>query len=416
MEFPLEFVRGFFPALDGSQSVFFDNGAGAQVPRSVIEAVGEHLTHRSVQRGGRYRLSEEVDRVVQVARESLGIFVNAYEPDEIVLGSNASSFIWQTSLAIRDTLKAGDEIIVTELDHEANIAPWLALEERDIKVKFWPLAEDGERLDIEDLEKLLTKRTRVVAVTKASNALGTIVDLIPVAERIHAQEGYLFVDAVQFAPHGPLDVRFLDCDFLVCSGYKIFGPHMGFMWGRKEVLDSLPTFREYFVKNEAPDKFELGTFNYEAVSGMNAAIGYIEELGRRSQHLPLAPEEDVGRRGGMRRGMQAIRHYERTLTTYGLEVLGALPNIKLHGVTDPDQAALRTPTFLFSVEGMKPAEVSQSLGDMDIFVRDGHMYCPRLMKSIGLSEEEGAVRASLVHYNSAEEIDRLVGALRKLKK
>jgi selenocysteine lyase/cysteine desulfurase len=159
----------------------------------------------------------------------------------------------------------------------------------------------------------------------------------------------------------------------------------------------------------------LGTFSYEAVSGMNAAIGYIEELGRRSQHLPLAPEEDVGRRGCMRRGMQAIRHYERTLTAYGLDVLGAVPNIKLYGVTDPDQAALRTPTFLFSMEGMRPSEVSRYLAEKSIFVRDGHMYCPRLMKTIGLGEE-GAVRASLVHYNSRDEIDRLAGALKELKK
>lgn len=414
MEFPLDFVRSFFPALDDSRAVFFDNAAGAQVPRSVVEAVGEHLTHRNVQRGGRYGLSRDVDRVVDLARESLGIFVNAYEPDEIVLGLNASSFIRQASLAIADTLKDGDEIIVTELDHEANIAPWLVLGQRGIQVKFWRLDETRERLAIEDLDQLVTERTRLIAVTKASNALGTIVDLIPVAERIHDQDGYLFVDAVQFAPHGPLDVRFLSCDFLVCSGYKVFGPHMGFMWGRKEILDSLPAFKEYFVKDEAPGKFELGTFNYEAVSGMNAAIGYIEELGRRSQHLPLAPEEDVGRRGGMRRGMQAIRHYERTLTAYGLEALGAIPNIKLYGVTDPDQAALRTPTFLFSVDGMKPSEVSRTLAEKKIYLRDGHMYCPRLMKSIGLSDE-GAVRASLVHYNSKEEIDRLAEALRKLK-
>jgi len=414
VEFPLDFVRDFFPAVKGTSAVYFDNAAGTQVPQGVVDAVSEHLLRRNVQRGGRYRFSEEVDQVVHETRESLSVFVNAYEPDELVLGLNATSFIRMMSLAIADILDPGDEVVVTELDHEANVAPWLALEKRDIKVKFWPVTEGTGRLALEDLDKVLSKRTRLVAVTKASNVTGTIMDIIPVAERVHTQGGYLFVDAVQFAPHGPLDVRFLDCDFLVCSGYKIFGPHMGFMWGRKELMDSLPTFREYFVKDTAPDKYEVGTYSYEAVAGMNAAIGYVEELGRRCSEIPLPPEEDVGRRGGMRRGMQSIRHYERTITEYALDRLGELDHVTVYGVTNPEQAALRTPTFLFNIEGMEPAEVSRSLAERDIFVRDGHMYSPRAIRSLGLDEDKGAVRASLVHYNSMEEIDRLIDALREM--
>ena len=416
MEFPLDFVRDFFPAVKGTSSVYFDNAAGTQVPKGVADAVSEHLLRRNVQRGGRYRFSEEVDQVVHETRESLSFFVNAFEPDEVVLGLNATSFIRMTSLAIADTLEPGDEVVVTELDHEANVAPWLALEKRGIKVKFWTVAEGTGRLALEDLDKVLSKRTRVVAVTKASNVTGTIMDIIPVAERVHAHGGYLFVDAVQFAPHGPLDVRFLDCDFLVCSGYKIYGPHMGFMWGRKELLDSLPAFREYFVKDEAPDKYEVGTFSYEAVAGMNAAIGYVEEVGRRCRQLPLPPEEDVGRRGGMRRGMQSMRHYERTITEYALDQFAELGRVTLYGVTSPEQAALRTPTFLFNVEGMEPADVTRNLVEREIFVRDGHMYSPRAIRSLGLDEDKGAVRASLVHYNSAEEIDRLVEALREMSR
>ncbi len=414
MDFPLDFVRGFFPALADSNQLYLDNAAGTQVPQIVVDAVSDHLTRRNVQRGGRYRLSEEVDELLQQTRQSLGAFVNAYHDDEIVFGANATSLIRTVSLALAEDLKPGDEIIVTELDHEANIAPWLALEARGIKVKFWPVEKEGARLDIEKLDEILTERTRVVAVTKASNAVGTIVDLIPVAERIHAQKGYLFTDAVQFAAHGPLDVQFFGCDFMVCSAYKAFGPHIGFLWGKKEVMDSLPAFREFFIRDEAPDKYETGTPNFEGIAGLNSAIGYIEELGHRSRHLPLQPEENVGRRADMRRGMHAVRQYERTLTGHLLRRIQELPFVDVLGLTDPNHAALRTPTLSFNVRGMEPAKVSRSLVKGGIFVRDGHVYCPRLFRALGLSDETGAVRASLVHYNSKGEVDRLVDAIQKM--
>ncbi len=414
MEFPLDYVRGCFPTVASSDFVFFDNAAGAQVPQTVVDAVAGHLTSHNVQRGGRYRFSEEVDEGVWQARESVATFLNAYETEEVVFGLNATGFVRLVSLALGKLLKPGDEVVVTELDHEANIAPWLALQEaRGIEVKYWPVEADA-RLDIEKLEAILTDRTRVVAVTKASNATGSIVELIPIAERIHALKGYLFVDSVHFAPHGPIDVRFFGCDFLVCSGYKIFGPHMGFLWGRRELLDSLPTFREYFVADKAPDKFEVGTFSYEAVAGMNAAISYVEELGRRSKDMPLAPADAVGRRGDLRRGMQAIRHYERTLTAHLLTKAAKVPGLTVHGIEGPNYDALRTPTLCFSLHGVAPADVSRQLAQRGISVRDGHQYCPRLMRALGLSEEEGAVRASLVHYNTVEEVNAFTEALEKI--
>ncbi len=414
MDFPLDFVRGFFPALADSNDLYFDNAAGTQVPQTVVEAVGDHLTRRNVQRGGRYRLSEEVDEFLQQTRESLAVFVNAHQPDEIAFGANATGLIRSMSLAFAEVLKPGDEVIVTELDHEANIAPWLALEARDIKVKFWPVEREGARLDIEKLDEILSDRSRLVAVTKASNAVGTIVDLIPIAERIHAHKGYLFVDAVAFAAHGPLDVQFFGCDFLICSGHKIFGPHIGFLWGKKEAMDSLPTFHEFFIPDRAPDKYEAGTPNFEGTAGLNAAVGYIEELGRRSRHLPLPPEEDVGRRGDMRRGMQAVRQYERTLTGYLLRRIQELPFVEVQGLTDPGQAALRTPTFSFNVKGLEPAKVSRLLAKERIFVRDGQVDCPRLFRALGLSDKTAGVRASLVHYNSGSEVDRFLDTLKDM--
>jgi len=280
-------------------------------------------------------------------------------------------------------------------------------------VKFWPVEADA-RLDIERLGSMLTDRTRLVAVTKASNAVGTIVDLIPIAERIHAHGGHLFVDAGHFAPHGPLDVRFFGCDFLVCSGYKVFGPHMAFLWGRRELLDSLPIVREDFVADRTPDKYETGTYSYEAVAGMDAAIAYIEELGRRSSELPLAPQDAVGRRGDIRRGMQAIRQYERDLTGQLLRLVGEIPEVKVYGIDRPNHDAYRTPTLCFTVKGVPAPDVSRQLAQQGISVRDGNQHCPRLMRALGLPEHEGAVRASLVHYNSYEEVNRFADALAQI--
>ena len=413
MPFPLDFVRGSFPALAEPDRVFLDNAAGTQVPQGVVDAVSNHLTTRNVQAGGRYRSSEEVDAVIRHARESAAVFVNANQAEEIVFGLNATSFIRLVSAAYGELLAPGDQVVVTELDHEANIAPWLALEKLGIEVKFWPVESDT-RLDIGRLDSILTDRTRLVAVTKASNAVGTIVDLIPIAERIHARGGHLFVDAGHFAPHGPLDVRFFGCDFLVCSGYKVFGPHMAFLWGRRELLDSLPILREDFVPDRAPDKYETGTYSYEAVAGMDAAIEYVEAIGRRSSDLPLAPQDAVGRRGDIRRGMQAIRHYERELTSLLLRVVGEIPGVSIYGIDGHEYDAYRTPTLCFSVKGVSPPEVSRQLTRQGISVRDGHQHCPRLMHALGISESEGAVRASLVHYNTAAEVNRFADALAQI--
>jgi len=410
MEFPLDFVRGNFPSLADPERVFFDNAAGSQVPRSVADAMsGRPATHAAVQKGS----WEELGQTIQRARESVAVFLNAYQPEEILFGVNATGFIRLVSTAFGELLKAGEEIVVTELDHQANITPWLDLKSRGIEVKIWPVEADA-RLDIERLDTILSDRTRLVAVTKASNAVGTIVDLIPVAERIHARGGHLFVDAVHFASHGPLDVRFFGCDFLVCSGYKIFGPRMGFLWAKREALDALPGLRQHFVADQAPDNSWARTYGYRDVAGMDAAIGYIEELGRRSRELPLAPADAIGRRGDVRRGMQAIRHYERDMTGHLLRRAGEIPALKVHGIDGPDYDAYRTPTLCFSLNGMAAAEVSRQLAQQGIAVRDGHQHCPRLMRALGLSESEGGVRASLVHYNTFEEVDLFAEALARM--
>ena len=277
--FPIDAVRASFPALHLTPPfIFFDNAAGAQIPQIVFDTINRHLLHCNVQRGGRYLKSREVDDTITRARESVAVFLNAKDPREIAFGMNATSFIRLVSLAIGQTLQERNEIIVTDMDHEANVATWLALEREGAKFRWWKMRPDGN-LHVADLRPLLSSRTRLVACTVTSNSLGSIVDVAAAARAAHEFGAEVFLDCVHYGPHGVIDVQAFGCDYLVCSGYKIFAPHMGFLWGRREALDRLPTFREDFIPNEPPGKIEAGTFIYENVAGMHAAISYLEDLG-----------------------------------------------------------------------------------------------------------------------------------------
>ena len=401
-EFPINQVRAAFPALQ-DDFVFFDNAAGAQAPQTVLSAVAHHLLRRNVQRGGRYRHSQEVDQAIGQARTSVALLVNAWHPDEISFGMNATSFMRLVSIAIGQSLRDRREIIVTDLDHEANIAVWLALEREGAKIVWWHFRDDG-RLHPEDLEKLLTPRTRIVACTLASNAIGSILDIAEVSRRAHGAGAEVFVDAVHYGPHAPIDVRAFGCDYLVCSGYKIFSPHMGFLWGRLETLNALPTFREEFVPDTAPAKLEIGTYIYENVAGMDAAVRYLESLGR------IINPAATSRRAALVAAAEAIRGYEAQLSRAMLRVLAG-SKATVYGITAEDKIAQRTPTLCFNLPGISPARVTEELAKQKIGVRDGHMYSPRLMKRLGLAQDSGAVRASLVHYNTLEEIERFAKAL-----
>ena len=405
-EFPIDQVRAAFPALqDGF--IFFDNAAGAQSPKTVLDAVAHHLLYRNVQRGGRYRQSQEVDQAIAQARESVALLVNARHPEEISFGMNATSFMRLVSIGIGQSFSDRREIIVTDLDHEANIAVWLALEREGAKILWWHFREDG-RLHPEDLEVLLSSRTRIVACTLASNAIGSILDVAEVCRRAHAAGAEVFVDAVHYGPHGPIDVQEFDCDYLVCSGYKIFSPHMGFLWGRLETLNALPTFREHFVPDTAPSKLEIGTYVYENVAGMDAAVRYLEDLGRR-----INPGV-ASRRAALVASTASIRNYESQLSRAMLDAL-ADARATVYGITAKDQVQRRTPTLCFNLPAIPPAKVSEQLAQHNIGVRDGHMYSPRLMKRLGLTQESGAIRASLVHYNTIDEVRSFGEALGRVR-
>lgn len=398
VSFPCERIRSLFPALNQEPGfTFFDNGAGAQIPQVVFDAINGHLLHCNVQRGGRYAKSMEVDSMIARARESVATLINARHPDEIAFGMNATSFLRLLSLAIGRTLAARNEIIVTDLDHEANIATWLQLEREGARIVWWKMRED-QSLHVEDLAPLFTAKTRLVACAVASHALGSIVDVASVASLAHAAGAEIAVDCVHYAPHALIDVQAFDCDYLVCSGYKIFGPHMGFMWGRLELLNELPFFREDFIPDTAPGKIEAGTFIFENVAGMAAVISYLRDLGDRDQSVPPG-----SLRCSLVRAMNSIREYEALLSVAMLEVLHAAGAV-VHGIDDPAQIAGRVPTFCFNLPNVAPALITETMAVHDIGIRDGHMYAPRMMKRLGKSLDIGVNRASLVHYNTLEEI------------
>ena len=400
--FPSARIRSLFPALNQKpEFIFFDNAAGAQIPQVVFDAINGHLLHCNVQRGGRYAKSMEVDATIARARESVADLINARDPNEIAFGMNATSFLRLLSLAIGRSLGTRNEIVVTEIDHEANIATWLQLEREGAKIVWWKMREDNN-LHIEDLAPLLSAKTRLVACTVTSHALGSIVDVAAVAALAHAAGAEVALDCVHYSPHALIDVQAFDCDYLVCSGYKVFAPHMGFMWGRLELLYKLQTFREDFIPDAPPGKIEAGTFIFENVAGMGAAVTYLETLGKN-----LAAEnggaEPPSRRDAIVQAMTSIREYEATLSREMLEVLHAAEAI-VYGVDDPARIGERVPTFCFNLPNILPALVTETMSDRGIGIRDGHMYAPRLMKHLGLGLDTGVVRASIVHYNTIEEI------------
>lgn len=404
-------ARRRFPALReaGARQIFFDNAAGAQVPDEVIEAVRGHLTKRNVQRGGRYALSREVDDQIAETRRLLAAFVGAASPDEILFGLNSTSLMRTIAGAARPLFREGDRVVVTELDHEANVGPWIRLEQDGVVPVFWSVRGREARLDLDDLDSLLRAgrgRIRLVAMPLASNAIGRIVDVAAAAALAREAGALVFVDAVHYGPHGPIDARALGADFLAFSGYKIFGPHMGFLWGRAEALRSLSPVRDFFIPAEAPHAFEGGTQTFEGLAGMAGAMRYLESWGRG------APGTTEGE--ALHAAMARIRAYESALAQALLRELATIRRLSVLGDSDPGWVVSRVPTVSFTIDGIAPAAVVERLAARSIQARDGHMYAPRLLTASGIDPASGVVRVSLCHYNTVEEIARLGEGLRSL--
>ncbi len=419
--FDVESLRAEFPALarrspDGRPVAFLDGPGGTQVPQRVIDAVAGYYRDMNANSGGAFTTSELSDAMVDEAHAAVADFLGAASPDEIKFGYNMSTLTLHIGRSIGATLKPGDEIVVTTLDHEANVSTWEAMAaDRSVTVRKVDVNLDDVTLDLEDLEDLESKlndRTKLVAVGYASNAVGTINPVAEIVARAHEVGALTYVDAVAYAPHGPIDVRALDTDFLVCSAYKWFGPHLGALYGKAEVFDRLPAFKV----RPAHDRFETGTASFESIAGTLAATDYLRDIGRSYGDVAGAPgaADASERRRELVAAMTAIVDYERDLVARLIASLQAIPGVTIHGITDPTRAAERVPTVSVSLDGVHPHDAAERLGRQGIYVWDGDFYATGLIERLGRAETGGILRIGLVHYNTPGEVDRVVDAVEAL--
>lgn len=411
--FPLAAIRAQFPALsqqvNDQPAIFLDNPGGTQAPDVVIAALSDYLTQHNANRGGPFATSQRSDAIIEEAHAAVADLLHAASADEIIFGPNMTTLTFSLSRALGRELGPGDEIIVTRLDHDANITPWVMMaEDRGVTVRWADFNPDDCTLDMDGLRQLLNERTRLLAVGYASNATGTINDVATLTRWAHDVGALIFVDAVQYAPHGPLDVQALGCDLLACSAYKFFGPHVGMLYGRYDLLDRLTAYKVRPAKNKPPHKFETGTQNHEGMAGVLAAVNYLAQLG---QPRAAAPGQ---RRQQLQAGMEAIQRYDQILNAAILSELERLPGVTVHGITAPDRLHWRVPTVSFTVAGRHPADIAAALAARGIFVWHGNYYALAVTQRLGVEEQGGMVRIGAVHYNTLDEIARLGSALRQI--
>ncbi len=408
MTLDLAAIRAQFPAL-ARPVIFLDNPAGTQVAKSVLDRIREYLVEHNANHDGVFKTSRESDALIEAARAAVADFYNANRPEEIVFGPNMTSLTFNLSRSIARTWQAGDEIVVTNLDHDANITPWvMAAEDRGVKVRRVDFDPQNGTLNLEDLAKALENRPRLVAVGYASNALGTINPVGKIVQMAHAVGARVYIDAVQYAPHGPIDVQALECDFLVASSYKFFGPHVGALFGKHELLDELTAYKVRPAPSNPPGKFETGTGNFEGYAGVLGALEYIEWVGQ--QFGELYTEKYGGQFSGralnQKKGIAAIRAYEYELSRALLDVLEETPGVTIYGLTDRRQLEERVPTVSFTMKGMSPRQVAAALDEQNIYVWDGNYYALAVTTRLGVEESGGMVRVGPVHYNTIDEIHR----------
>jgi cysteine desulfurase family protein (TIGR01976 family) len=404
-------VRAQFPSLqlqvNGYPAAFLDGPAGTQVPKQVMDAVQSYFLNSNANTCGAFATSRSNDAIIASARAAMADFFNC-DKDEIVFGQNMTTITFALSRAIGRELNSGDEIVVTTLDHDANVAPWRALAERGVVIRQVDIRESDCTLDLEDLRGKITAKTKLVAVGYASNAVGTINPVAEITKLAHTAGALMFIDAVHYAPHGPIDVRALDCDFLVCSPYKFFGPHMGTLYGKRE---HLLRFRPYKVRpapDSLPDRWETGTQVQELIAGIGAAVDYLAELGRRCD--PTAKD----RRSALLAAYCATRQHEMALLSRLVQGLLAIPGLRFFGISDPKQFHQRCSTVSLRLTNYTPTEIATFLGERGIFTWDGNYYALNLTERLGVEAIGGLLRIGLVHYNTLEEVDRLLAALQDI--
>jgi cysteine desulfurase family protein (TIGR01976 family) len=407
-EIDLSWVRSQFPALNqtvnGHPAAFLDGPGGTQVPQRVIDAISDYLRRNNANTCGAYQTSRNTDAMIAGARSAMADFLGC-DADEVVFGFNMTSLTYAMSRAIGRELEPGDEIVLTYLDHDANFSPWRALEERGVNLRVVEVNKADCTLYMTDLARKINTHTKLVAVGYASNAVGTINNVREVVRLAKSVGALSYIDAVHYAPHGPIDVHALDCDFLVCSTYKFFGPHMGVLYGKRDHLTRLHPYKVRANTNKIPNCWEWGTLNHECIAGITACVDYLADLGRRAN--PSAKN----RRAAILSAYELIHQHERSLLEKLIAGLPTLPGARIYGITDPKRFDDRCPTVAVRIDGHTPLELADKLGDRGFFTWDGNYYAINLSEQLDVEKDGGFLRIGLAHYNTPEEVDRLLAAL-----
>jgi cysteine desulfurase family protein (TIGR01976 family) len=433
----LTYVRAQFPSLSqtvsGHPAAFLDGPGGTQVPQRVIDAISDYLRRDNANTGGAYATSRRTDAMIAEARGAMADFLHC-AADEVVFGPNMTTLTYAISRAIGRELKPGDEIVVTRLDHDANVSPWLQMaEDRGITVRWAEIHDENCTLDLADLASKINENTKLVAVGYASNAVGTINPVKVITKLAHAAGALVCIDAVHYGPHGLIDVAALDCDFLACSTYKFFGPHMGVLFGKREHLKRFNPYKVRPNTNAIPNCWEWGTLNHECIAGITACVEYIADLGRGLTNgtteigVPHPSRLSKGgndaanasvikseRRAAIEAAYAAIHDHERALTERLIAGIKKIPGAKIYGITEPARFNDRCGTFAVRIEGHTPLELATKLGERGFFTWDGNYYALNLTEHLDVEKSGGFLRIGLVHYNTLDEVDRLLAALNEI--
>ena len=417
MPLDLSVIRGQFPSLD-RPATFFDNPGGTQIAQQSLDRINRYLLECNANHDGAFATSQQSDAILHEAHTAMGDFLNASSPDEIVFGANMTTLTLHISRSLARRLNPGDEIVVTRLDHDANISPWLLIaEDRGCNVTWVDFDVEDCTLKLEDFEKALERKPKIVAFGYASNATGTINPVRKLTKMAKGSGALVYVDAVQYAPHGPIDVKAIGCDFLVCSAYKFFGPHVGILYGKLELLEELKAYKVRPAPGNPPGKWMTGTQNHEGIAGVLGALEYFEwlaDLFAEVQMRGLAEEGFTDRRLKLKAAMTVVRAYEFELSRALIQAIESIPGTHIHGLTDMKRLDERVPTVSFTMEGKHPVEIAGALGKEGFYVWDGNYYALAVTERLGVESSGGMVRVGPVHYNTLDEVERFREILGKI--
>ncbi|MBK6792389.1 MAG: cysteine desulfurase-like protein [Anaerolineales bacterium] len=417
MSLNLDVIRQQFPSLNRN-AIFFDNPGGTQIAKQSIDRITKYLIESNANHEGAFATSIASDAVLDEAHQAMADFYNAPSAKEIVFGNNMTTLTLHLSRSLSRDWKEGDEIVLTRLDHDANVTPWvLAAQDKGVKVNWVDFDVEDGTLNMESMQKALDRKPKLVAVGYASNSLGTVNPIEKITKMAHDAGALVYVDAVQYAVHGPMDVQKIGCDFLIASSYKFFGPHAGILYGKRELLEKLVAYKVRPATNELPGKFETGTQNHEGIAGILGAIEYFEWLGKEfgGQYASdLSKQGYSGRKLLLKQAMTAVHAYEFELSRALLSALEAVPNIRIFGNTDARRLDERIATFSFRIGDMNPRAVAEKLAAENIYVWDGNYYAINVSERLGVEDKGGMVRVGAVHYNTLDEVTKLGEALKKI--